>query len=178
MAKIKWSMYPTHSEIQFKVRHLMITNVSGSFGRFSAEVETEGDKIETASVKFIADVDSITTNNDQRDTHLKSADFFDATNYPELVFVSNGLKKIKDEEYELSGDLTIRGNKKPVKLKAEHGGVIKDPWGNTRTGFTVEGKINRKEFGLVWHGTTETGGLVVADEVRIHASVEFVQDKQ
>jgi len=178
MAKIKWSMDPTHSEIQFKVRHLMITNVSGSFGRFSAEVETEGDKIETASVKFIAEVDSITTNNDQRDTHLKSADFFDATNYPELVFVSNGLKKIKDEEYELSGDLTIRGNKKPVKLKVEHGGVIKDPWGNTRTGFTVEGKINRKEFGLVWHGTTETGGLVVADEVRIHASVEFVQDKQ
>lgn len=178
MAKIKWTMDPTHSEIQFKVRHLMITNVTGSFGRFAAEVETEGDNIETANVKFTAEIDSITTNNGQRDTHLKSADFFDAANYPELVFVGSGLKKIKDDEFELSGDLTMRGNKKSIKLKVEHGGVIKDPWGNTRTGFTIEGKINRKEFGLVWHGTTETGGLVVADEVRIHASVEFIQDKQ
>jgi len=170
-------MDPTHSEIQFKVRHLMITNVTGSFGRFAAEVETEGDDIETASIKFTAEIDSITTNNGQRDAHLKSADFFDAANYPELVFTGRGLKKIKEEEYELSGDLTIRGTKKPVKLKVEHGGIIKDPWGNTRTGFTVEGKINRKEFGLVWHATTETGGLVVADEVRMHASVEFIQDK-
>jgi len=177
MAKIKWTMDPTHSEIQFKVRHLMITNVTGSFGRFAAEVETEGDDIETANIKFTAEIDSITTNNGQRDAHLKSADFFDAANYPELVFEGRGLKKIKEEEYELSGDLTIRGTTKPVKLKVEHGGVIKDPWGNTRTGFTVEGKINRKEFGLVWHATTETGGLVVADEVRMHASVEFIQDK-
>jgi|SRR5664279_762690 len=175
MASIKWTLDPTHSEIQFKVRHLMITHVTGSFGKFTAEVETEGENFETAKVSFTAEVDSITTNNEQRDGHLKSADFFESSKFPQLTFVSSKLERISGEEYTLHGVLSFHGITKNIKLHVEHGGVIKDPWGNTRTGFTVEGKINRKDFGLVWNAATEAGGVVVSDEVKIHASAEFVR---
>ena len=176
MADIKWILDPTHSEIQFKIRHLMITNVSGSFGKFSAEVETTDENFETAKINFSADVDSITTNNEQRDAHLKSADFFEIAKHPKLLFVSTKMERVTGEEYTLYVDISFHGVTKSVKLKVEHGGLIKDPWGNTRTGFTIEGKISRKDFGLVWNAATEAGGVVVGDEVKLHASVEFVKE--
>ncbi len=175
MATTKWILDPTHSEIQFKIRHLMITNVTGSFGKFTADVETEEENFETAKIHFSAEVDSITTNNEQRDGHLKSADFFEISKYPTLTFVSTKLERISGEEYNLLGEMTFHGITKSIKLQVEHGGVIKDPWGNTRTGFTVEGKINRKEYGLVWNAATEAGGVVVGEDVKLHASVEFVK---
>lgn len=175
MATTKWNLDPSHSEVTFKVRHMMISNVAGSFEKFNAEVETEGDNFETAKVKFTADIDSITTKNEQRDAHLKSADFFDAGNHSQLIFESTKLEKVNDEAYKLHGNLTIRATTKPVVLDVEYGGTIKDPWGMTRAGFTVEGKINRKEYGLHWHAVTETGGFVVSDEVKIHAAVEFTK---
>jgi polyisoprenoid-binding protein YceI len=175
MATIKWTLDPTHTEIQFKVRHLMITHVTGSFGKFTADLETEDEKFETAKVSFTAEVDSITTNNEQRDGHLKSADFFETSKYPALTFVSSKLERISGEEYTLHGAMSFHGVTKNIDLHVEHGGVIKDPWGNTRTGFTVEGKINRKDFGLVWNAATEAGGVVVSDEVKIHVSAEFVK---
>jgi polyisoprenoid-binding protein YceI len=175
MATTKWILDPSHSEIQFKIRHLMITNVTGSFGKFSADVETTDENFETAKISFSAAVDSITTNDEQRDGHLKSADFFEISKFPTLTFVSTKFERISGEEYNLFGDLTFHGITKSIKLHVEHGGVIKDPWGNTRTGFTVEGKINRKEFGLVWNAVTEAGGLVVGEDVKLHASVEFIK---
>ena len=175
MATTKWALDPTHAEIQFKIRHLMITNVTGSFGKFDASVETTDDNFDTAKINFSAEVHSITTNNEQRDGHLKSADFFEASKHPTLTFVSTKFEKVSGEDYILYGDLTFHGVTKNIKLNVEHGGVIKDPWGNTRTGFTVEGKISRKDFGLVWNAATEGGGFVVGDEVKLHASVEFVK---
>ena len=172
----KWILDPSHSEVQFKVKHMMISNVSGEFTKFDASVETEGDDFQTAKVTFTVDVDSLTTKSEQRDGHLKSADFFDAGNFPQMKFVSTKYENIdNDGSYEVYGDLTIHGITKPVKLDAEFGGVIKDPWGSTRAGITVTGKINRKEFGLTWSGTTETGSLIVSDEVRLHVALEFVK---
>jgi polyisoprenoid-binding protein YceI len=175
MATIKWVLDPTHTEIQFKVRHLMITTVTGAFGKFDASFETTDDNLETAKVNFSAEVDSITTNNEQRDGHLKSADFFEASEHPILTFVSTKLEKLSEEKYTLYGDLSFHGVTKNIKLNVEHGGVIKDPWGNTRTGFSLEGKISRKDFGLVWNAATETGGVVLSDEVKIHVNAEFVK---
>jgi polyisoprenoid-binding protein YceI len=175
MSKTKWILDPTHSEIQFKIRHLMITHVTGSFGKFTTDVETTDENFETAKISLTAEVESITTHNEQRDGHLKSADFFETAKYPTLTFVSTKFEKVSGEEYFLYGDMTFHGITKNIKLKVEHGGIIKDPWGNTRTGFTVEGKINRKDFGLVWNAATEAGGVVVGDEVKLHASVEFVK---
>ena len=175
MATTKWIIDPTHSEIQFKIRHLMITNVTGSFGRFNAELETADQQFDTAKISFTAEVDSISTNNEQRDTHLKSADFFDTAKYPALSFVSTKLEKVSAEEFIVHGNLTMHGLTKPIKLNVEYGGVITDPWGKTRNGLTIEGKINRKEFGLEWNSSTETGGLVLSDEVKLHANAEFVK---
>ena len=175
MATTKWGMDPAHSEIQFKVRHMMISNVTGSFGKFDATVETEGNDVTTAKVHFTAEVDSISTNNEQRDSHLKSADFFDAASHSQLIFDSTQLEKVSDEEYKLHGNLTMRGTTKPVTFNVEFGGIVKDPWGNDRAGFSVEGKVNRKDYGLNWSAMTEAGGLVVSDDVRIHANVEFVK---
>ena len=175
MATTNWALEPTHSELQFKVRHMMISNVTGSFGKFNGTVTTEGDDLTTAKVNFNIDVDSISTNNEQRDGHLKSADFFDAANHPQLVFESTEMKKESDENYKLHGNLTMRGVTKPVVLDVEYGGTINDPWGYTRAGFTIEGKVNRKDFGLAWSALTETGGLVVGDDVKIHGNVEFVK---
>lgn len=175
MATTKWALEPTHSEVEFKVRHMMIANVSGHFTKFDATVETEGDDFSTAKVNFTADIDSISTKNEQRDTHLKSDDFFNAAQYPQLKFESTKLEKISDGEYKLHGNLTIRDVTKSVTLDVEYGGTINDPWGYTRAGFTVDGKINRREYGLKWSALTETGGMVAGDEVKLHANVEFVK---
>jgi polyisoprenoid-binding protein YceI len=176
MAKTKWALDPTHAEITFKIRHLMITNVSGEFTKFDVSAETEDENFMTAKVSFAADVDSVTTGNEQRDGHLKSPDFFDAAKFPKIKFIATKYENVdNDGSYELYGDLTIKDVTKSVKLDVEFGGIIKDPWGNTRAGFEINGKINRKEFGLQWNVATETGGFVVGDDVRIHCNVELIK---
>jgi polyisoprenoid-binding protein YceI len=176
MATTKWILDPSHSEVEFKVKHMMISNVSGKFTKFDASLETDGEDFMTAKISFTADVSSISTGADQRDEHLKSPEFFDAAQFPQLKFVATKYENVdNDGSYEVYGDLTIHGVTKNVKLDAEFGGVIKDPWGNTRAGITASGKINRKDFGLTWHGVTETGSLIVSDEVRVHVGLEFVK---
>jgi polyisoprenoid-binding protein YceI len=176
MATTKWVLDPTHSEVEFKIKHMMISTVTGNFKKFDATVETEGDDFTTAKVTFTVDVDSIDTKNEQRDGHLKSVDFFDTANFPEFKFVATKYENVdNDGSYEVYGDLTIRGITRNEKFDAEFGGVIKDPWGNTRAGITITGKINRKDFGLTWSGATETGSLIVSEEVKIHVALEFVK---
>lgn len=175
---IKWKIDPAHSEVQFKVKHLMITTVTGYFRKFDLEVETETDDFNTArSIEFTADIDSIDTNNQQRDTHLKSADFFDADNHKQLRFVGKKLES-NGEEGILDGDLTIRGITKPMTVKVELGGTVVDPYGQHKAGFTVTGKISRKEFGLQWNAVTEAGQVVVSDEIRILAEIQLVKQQQ
>ena len=153
----------------------MVSWVTGSFKQFNATVETEGDDITTAKVHFTAEIHSISTNNEQRDAHLRTGDFFDAENHPQLTFESNKLEKISDEHYKLYGTLTMRGVSKPVVLNAEYGGTAQDPWGNTRIGVSVSGKINRKDFGVNFSMVSETGGILLGEEVTINANAEFVR---
>jgi len=171
-----WALDPTHSELQFKIKHLMISTVSGQFNQFKATVETEDNDFSKAKIHFEATVDSISTNNEQRDAHLKNGDFFDIEKYPAIIFESSKMEKIGDDEYKLHGILTMRGVNKLVVLNAEFGGITKDPWGNTRTGFSVTGKINRQDFGMSFGAVTETGGLLLGDEVKINANVQFVKE--
>jgi polyisoprenoid-binding protein YceI len=172
---IKWKIDPAHSEFQFKVKHLMITTVTGYFRKFDAEVETETEDFQTAkSIEFTADISSIDTNNEQRDTHLKSADFFNADDHAELRF-SGKTYEADGDTAKLHGDLTIRGITKPLTLKVEYAGIVVDPYGQTKAGFTIDGKISRKEFGLTWNAVTEAGSVVVSDEIKIHAEVQLVK---
>ncbi len=175
MATTKWALDPTHSEIHFKVKHLMITTVTGSFNSFTASAETDAEDFSNAAISFSADTASVDTGNEQRDTHLKSADFFDAEKFPALSFSSTSYTKKNDDEFTLTGNLTIKDVTKPVTLNVEFGGVAKDPWGNTKAGFTLSGKINRKDFGLTWNALTEGGGLLVSEEVKISAEIQLVK---
>ncbi len=173
MENIKWVLDPVHSELVFKVKHMMISNVKGEFKEFNVEVN--GEDIETASVKATINAASINTNNADRDNHLKGEDFFDAAKFPEITFVSKSFDKEDDDEFLLTGDLTIKGISKEVKLDVEFGGIGKDPWGNEKAGYTVSGKINRKDWGLNWNAALETGGVLVSDEVKFTAEVQFVK---
>ncbi len=165
----------SHSEITFKVKHLMITNVTGSFQKFDAAMESEAADFSDAKITFEADTDSITTGSEQRDGHLKSEDFFATDKFPKLTFASTSFKKKSDEDYILTGDLTIRGVTKTVELAVEYGGTVTDPYGQVKSGFEINGKINRKDFGLVWSATTEAGGIVVSDEVKLHLNVQMIK---
>ena len=176
MTKQTWTLDPTHSELQFKIKHLMISTVTGQFSRFNATVETEADDFSNAKVQFETEVDSISTNNEQRDAHLKNGDFFDAAKYPSILFESEKMEKIEADEYKIEGTLTMHGVTKKIVLQAEFGGITKDPWGNTRTGFSVTGKINRQDFGMSFGAVSETGGLLLGDEVKINANVQFVKE--
>lgn len=164
-----------HSEISFKVKHLMITNVTGNFNQFDATLESNAADFSDAKITFEADVNSISTNNEQRDGHLKSDDFFAAEKFPKLSFTSKSLTKKTDEDYTLTGDLTIRGTTKTVELSVEYGGTVTDPYGQVKAGFEISGKINRKDFGLVWSATTEAGGIVVSDEVKLQLAVQMIK---
>ena len=175
MAITKWVIDPTHSEIQFKVKHLMITTVTGYFKTFNLEVETDGDDFTTASrIEFTADVDSINTNNEQRDTHLKQNDFFNAAEHQQLRFVGKKYEAHGDNA-KLHGDLTIREVTKPITLDVEFGGIVVDPYGQTKAGFTVDGKVSRKEFNLTWNAVTEAGQVVVSDEIKLHCEIQLVK---
>ena len=171
----RWKIDPAHSEIQFKVKHLMITTVTGYFKKFDLEVETATNDFSTASkILFTADINSIDTNNEQCDTHLKSSDFFDADNHAQLTFEGRRYESNGDEA-KLHGDLTIRGVTKPVTVDVDFGGIVVDPYGQTKAGFTIRGKISRKEFGLVWNAVTEAGQVVVSDDIRLNAEVQLIK---
>lgn len=176
--KTKWVLDPTHSELLFKVKHLMITNVKGEFRKFDASIESDGDDFDNASVTATVDASSIFTNNEDRDNHLRSDDFFSVEAHPEITFESTSLEKLDDENYRLNGTLTMKGVSKEISLDVEFGGIIKDPYGNVKAGFSVSGKINRKEWGLNWNAALETGGVMVSDEVRISSEVQFVRQQE
>lgn len=169
----KWVLDPSHSELAFKVRHMMITNVKGEFKTFSVEVA--GEDIFKSTLHVVIDASSINTNNTDRDNHLKSADFFDVENAKELTFKSTSIRPTVGDEYELKGILTIKGISNEVTLDLEFGGINKDPWGNEKAGFSVEGKINRKDWGLNWNTALETGGVLVSEEVRISGEIQLVK---
>lgn len=173
---VKWTIDPIHSEIQFKVRHMMVANVTGSFGKYEADIEVPGNDLSKAKVEFRADVDSIRTGNDQRDAHLKSQDFFSGDKHPQVRFVKTGAKSVdNDGSWTMNGELTMNGQTHPVKLDVEWGGVMKDPYGNTKAGVSIHGKINRKQWGINWNAALEAGGVLVSDEVRIACEVEMTR---
>ena len=173
--KTTWGLDTAHSEIHFKVKHMMVSTVTGSFNDFSGEVISNGDDFADADISFVAVIDSIDTRSKQRDEHLKSEDFFNAASYPTLRFQSKKFGKKEDGTYELIGDLTIRGEKREVSLRTEYHGTVVDPYGQTKAGFEIRGLINRKDFGLKWSAVTEAGGVVVSDEVRLEMNVQLVK---
>ncbi|RAV98443.1 hypothetical protein DQQ10_23900 [Pseudochryseolinea flava] len=170
--KTKWAIDTTHSEAQFKVKHLVISTVTGYFKKFQGDVTAEDEKFDGAEVNVTIETNSIDTNQADRDGHLKSEDFFAAERFPNITF--NGVLEI-DGDYKLVGELTIRDVKKPITLDVDFGGVTKDPWGNIKAGFEVNGKINRKDFGLNWSALTEAGGMVVGEEVKLHFNIELTK---
>ena len=169
-----WNLDPMHSEVQFKVKHLVISTVTGKFNSFTATMDGDVSDYANAKVHFSADINSIDTGNSHRDTHLKSDDFFNAEAFPHLTFESTKIEKAGDD-YKLSGNMTIRDKTLPIVLDVEFGGVATDMYGQTKAGFEISGKINRKEFGLAWTALTEAGGLVVGDEVRLIANVQMTK---
>jgi len=176
LTKTKWGIDAAHSEIGFKVKHLMISNVRGNFKEFDGSIYTTGEDFMTAEVDFWLNPASITTGDEKRDGHLKSPDFFDAEKFKEIHFTSNTIENVdKDGSFELWGDLTIKGIKKQIKLDVEFSGIMKDPWGNQKAGFAINGKINRKDFGLSWNAPLEAGGVLVSDDVWISCELELAK---
>lgn len=173
--KTKWAIDAAHSEILFKVKHMMITNVKGEFRKFNAQVESDGNDFSDASVKISIDAASIFTNSDDRDAHLRSVDFFDVANYPEITFETTDLRMTGEETYKMTGLLKIKGISKEISLDVEFGGINKDPWGNEKAGFSLSGVFNRKDWGLTWNAALETGGVLVSDEVKMSAEVQLVK---
>ncbi|MGH1520126.1 YceI family protein [Chryseobacterium sp. JK1] len=165
----KWILDPTHSELTFKVKHMMISNVKGSFRTFTAEIEAEDEFFANAKTTATIQTDSVFTNNTDRDNHLKSPEFFNAEAHPTITFESQALNNA------IVGNLTINGVTKPVTLDVDFGGINVDPWGNTKAGFSFEGKISRKDFGLNWNAALEAGGVMVSDDVKIAGELQFVK---
>jgi len=171
-----WKLDTAHSEVKFKVKHLVVSTVSGNFDKFAATVESSKADFSDAAITFEADVNSINTKSEQRDGHLKSPDFFDAANHPTITFKSKSLKPVSGDDYELTGDLTIRGTTKPIKLNVTYNGTVNGFGGSFDVAaFEVTGKINRQEYGLKWSALTESGGIVVGDDVKIEVLAEFVK---
>lgn len=174
---IKWQADKDHSQIQFRIRHMMLTTVTGEFRNFDIGVETQGEDFSTARVETTADVTSVTTGVESRDNHLRSDDFFNAEKYPQIIFKSTSFSHVGDDHWILQGDITIRDVTQPVSFEVLYMGTIEDPWGNKRVGFEVNGKLKRKEFGLKWDVVTDTGGVVAGDVVNIHCNVQFIRPK-
>ncbi len=175
--KTKWISDPAHSEVQFKVKHLVISTVTGNFDAFEAQLETDSEDFVPANISFEAKTASVNTNNSDRDNHLRSADFFDVENFPTLNFKSASFSKTSESAYELAGELSIKGISRNVLLNVEFGGRMTDPYGNEKAGFEISGKINRKDFNLTWNAVTEAGGVVVSDEVRLLINIQLVKEK-
>ena len=176
LVKTKWSIDTIHSEVAFKVKHLMITNVKGVFKEFDASIYTTGEDFMTSEIDFWMNPASIDTGAADRDAHLRSADFFDVEKHKQITFIGDTYEKVdNDGSYTLWGDLTIKGITKKIKLDVEFGGVVKDPWGNEKAGFSVNGKINRKDFELNWNAALEAGGVLVGDEIKISCDIELIK---
>ncbi len=173
--KTIWTLDAAHSELTFKVKHLMISSVKGSFQKFDARIESNGDDFRLASITSTVDAASISTNQADRDAHLRGADFFDAENHPTLTFEGTSFSKIDDENWRLTGLLTIRGTSREISLDVEFGGTGRDPWGQEKAGFSFTGQISRSDFGLNWNAALEAGGVLVSDEVKISGEVQFVK---
>ncbi len=175
MKKNKWVSDPHHSEIYFKVKHLMISTVTGYFKNFTVELFTEDDDFTKATdIKFVAEINSIDTKNSDRDKHLKSPDFFDSAKHSYIKFIGTNYSVTKDKG-KLTGDLTIKSVTKPITVNVEFGGIATDGYGQTKAGFNVEGKLSRKEFGVTWDAVTEAGHVVVSDEVKFFAEIQLVK---
>ncbi len=177
LAQTNWSLDKSHSSVKFTVQHLVISEVEGNFKMFDGSVSAPTADFNNAKINFTVDVASINTDDEKRDGHLKSDDFFNAEKYPKMTFTSTSFKKVKGNVYALEGNLTIRDVTKKVKFAVIYGGTVKDPWGNTKAGFKASGKINRKDYGLKWSAMTEAGGAVVGDDVNMIVNVEFAQNK-
>lgn len=173
----KWNVDPAHSFVKFSVEHMVISEVEGNFKTFSGAVESPSADFSNAKINFNVDVNSINTDNEGRDKHLKGDDFFNAEKFPQMSFASTSFKKVKGNIYAAEGNLTIRDVTKKVKFAVVYGGVVKDPWGNIKAGFKAAGSINRKEYGLKWSAVTEAGGAVVGDDIKIQVNVELAQQK-
>src|ERR1017187_991130 len=175
LQKTKWVIDPMHSEVQFKVKHLLISTVTGSFKTFSGTVTAASDNFENSEVQFSMDVNSIFTNQEMRDNHLKNADFFESDKYPTIDFKSISFKKIKGEDFLLTGNMTMKGITKQVEVKVEFGGIAKDGQGNLKAGFEITGTINRKDFGITFNHLTETGGLALGEEIKLFANIQVAR---
>ncbi|WP_310392855.1 YceI family protein [Hymenobacter sp.] len=174
----KWLLDPLHSEVQFKIKHLVISTVTGSFKVFQGSMQSEGEDFNHAQVEFTLDVDSVDTNQEQRDAHLRGEEFFDSVQFPHIKFVSTSVVRERGDTYQLHGDLTIKNVTKPVTLEAEYGGSAVDFYGNHKAGFEVTGQINRKDFGLTWGAVTEAGNIVLGDDVKLTINVQFAKQAQ
>ncbi|MGE5425415.1 MAG: YceI family protein [Syntrophothermus sp.] len=170
-----WVIDPAHTEVLFRVKHMVITTLGGKFDKFEGKIYSSSGDFSNSRAEFTADINSINTGNTDRDNHLKSPDFFDAANHPKLTFKSTSWEKVGDDEFKMQGDLTIRGTTKKIDLKVEFTGIIEDAYGNTRAGFELSGKISRKEYGLLWNMVTEAGGVVVADEIKMQVNAEVIR---
>lgn len=170
-----WEIDGAHSSAQFSVRHLMVSNVRGEFGSVKGTVNLDDKDVTKSTVDATIDVSSITTRNTDRDNHLKSPDFFDVAKYPTMTFKSTGIQKQADGKLNVTGNLSLHGVSKPVTLSVALAPEVKDPWGKTRRGAEITGKINRKEFGLSWNKALETGGVAVGEEVAITIDLEITQ---
>lgn len=169
----QWKIDPVHSEVNFKVKHLVVSTVTGQFDKFNASIEADKEDFSDAKIKFEADVNSINTRNEQRDEHLKSSDFFDAKNYPQMTFESISVKKVSDYELQVKGKLTLRGVTREITLDAVYNGTVNGIGGNEVAGFEIRTKLNRFDYGLQWNALTEAGGVMVGNEVKIEALAEF-----
>jgi polyisoprenoid-binding protein YceI len=170
-----WTIDKDHTEIRFKAKHLMITTVTGQFREYEAKVDTTDDNFDSALISFTAKTSSIDTGNTQRDDHLRSDDFFNAGQFPDLTFVAKGLEKKAEGEFVMTGDMTIRDVTRSIALNVEFAGIVQDPWGQTKAGFTFDGKLNRKDFGLKFHVVNEAGNLLVSDEIRLLGEVQLLK---
>jgi polyisoprenoid-binding protein YceI len=171
----KWNVDKAHSEVQFKAKQLVISTVTGQFNEYNAWLETDSESLENATAVFEAEAASISTNSLDRDNHLKSEDFFDAETYPKIKFESTEFRRKEDNTYEMTGNMTIRGITKQITLKVEFGGSMVDPWGNTKAGFEITGKLNRHDFGLKWNAMTEAGGLVVGENINLALNIQMTK---
>mgnify|MGYP000563172083 CR=1 FL=1 len=175
IAQTNWSVDKSHSKVGFSVSHLVITDVDGFFKDYDAKITTNGDDFSTANIEFTVNTASIFTDNENRDKHLRSDDFFNSEKFPKMTFKGKSMRKVSDNKYKLVGDLTIRDVTKQVELDVKYNGMVKDPWGNTKAGFKVTGEINRFDYNLRWNNTIETGALVVGREVELIIDLQLVK---
>ena len=174
--RVKWIADPMHTSIGFSVKHMMLTTVRGEFEKYTIEAETIGEDFMNSIITFTAETASINTRNEGRDKHLTGEDFFNVEKYPTLTFKPTKFELVdNDGSYEMCGDLTIGDITKNIKLDVEFGGILKDPWGNAKAGFTINGKINRKDWNLNWNAALEGGGILVSEDVKINCEVQLVE---